>query len=70
MLTFADLKEFYAANFLAADVKPVIFRVFSQKFKDDALSLTMEQAATESDTVGSGCLDRGEARFQTFLPHH
>lgn len=47
-LTYEQVVEFYRANLLAPSVNPVVFRVFSQKFKDQAQWLELENKATAS----------------------
>ena len=43
--------EFYETNFLN-DTHPVIFRVFAQKFKDEAEHLELEAQATAEQFEG------------------
>lgn len=51
-LTYDHVKQFFELNFLQSDVNPVIFRVFSQKFKDQAVFIDLEtQARSDSQSI-------------------
>ena len=52
-LTFEHVFKLFEENFLSDQVKPVVFRVFSQKFKDEAKYFDHETASTGK----SDCFD-------------